>query len=397
MDPAELLAGVCELCPIPAFDAVPGEGPWLEHIFWTICQRNVPAAAELLATHASRANFGAYNIPARRISEPRVYNSTVATQLVKGTWFSMARMLARHSQTQVCAAIAYILWKHPGVLVRCPGVELFLRLYVEPETAQKYAVKILTELPYPAITETFIDMCGDILCPPSAILLRAGLCDAPIVCEACVKSPGVCRLYSLKDRVAKAELFDVCVSHGLTTLALECIVETQPLVENVVRMLRNAICAAARCAVGVGLVLYRALEGLQKLRFQLDEAELLDCALDKNMLSQVGADVLIALVREMSRRPSWNPRRFMDEITKTFKQRRGRGPIADFISGHLLPFMTTLQPLASMDYPQSMRRLIQRTDADHVLARVLQHTGPLVGPAVRALFCTLDHVIITTE
>jgi hypothetical protein len=393
MDPATLLARLRELCPLAEPAAVPGSGFWTEDLFWQIVQHNAPAAAELLAAHASRADFGNYGVAVYR-SETRVYQSTVATRLARGTWFDMACLLARKAQTHVCATVAYILREHPGLLRPCNGVELFLRLYVEPTAAQEYAVKILTALPYPWITEAFIDVCGDILCPPYEILRRTGLCDAPIVCVACAKSPGSCRLYALKDRVTKTELFDVCATHGLTLLALECIAETAPNETTVVQMFRNAICAAARCDVYVWLVIRRALDGLQG---QIDESRLLDCTMDKNMIKQVGAPVLIAFVREMSFRQSWNLANFMVKIVRTFQQHRGRTHTAQFIRDHLLPFLTTRQPVASLDHPPSMRRMIQRVDADHMLARVLQHTGPLVGPAVHALFCTLDHVIVTME
>lgn len=396
MDPT-LLAELRALCPLTDLQSPDRSlGAWVEHIFWQLVQQKALAAAELLAARTSRLDFGDYTMAFVR-NAARVYDSTVASKFMCGTWFDLARELARHTQTQVCHVITYILQMHAGSLLPCSGIELLMRLYVTRKHASEYAIKILRELSYPRVVETFTDVCGNILCPPHLVLKMAGLCDSPIVCQACAVSPGSCRLYSLIGRVTKTELFDVCATHGLTVLALECIVEARPSETAVQTLFRHAICASHRCNADIATVITGGLDGLERVRFQLDEQALLEFTLQKDMVKQVSAAVLIGFVRAMSRRPSWNHARFMDKIVARYKEDRGKSATAKFISDHLLPFMTTLHPVLQTEHPAYMHHTLMRVDADHALVRVLQHTGPLVAPAVHMLFCTLDHLIVTLK
>lgn len=364
-------------------------GDILESVFWHLVSNNMADDANVFAEHAARLPFSHYDACYTPI-RTRVNPSTVANRFV--TWFDLARMVARHDPTTVCFNVFNLL-RLPAERrpTPCRGFELLMRLYVDQPQALDYLTYIMTRSANPELAVPFLEMCGPVLCPPFRVLQHAGLCDPPITCAACTASPGVCRLYGLKDRLTREELFDVCSLHGLTSLALGCISTGSP----VESLFRNALRASYRCGADVGLVIRRGLDGLQQRHCPIDEVEMARWAYQSETIRHTDAQTLVAFVREMSRRPSWNTTRFTSETIRALRGSRPSSKKGRFITNHLLPFLTALAPLLAGPTDGKLLPTLHRVDADHTLVRILQHAGPISGPALNSLFSTLDRIVTT--
>ena len=394
MDESQLRA-LCALHPVTVPDATLAPSARIEDILWQLlavpvlpaaAHAQARAAAELLASAAPAALPPA---PPQAAQAPaaRVHPSVVANAVERagGSWFELARHTARRDPTVICYVIFAILRSKPGLLAPCSGLRLFLRLYVPPTDAVEYVRKILIRSAEPFLAEEFTRV-ADAVCASAAVLMRVGLCDNLIQCEACAAAPGACRLYSLLPLVSPSDLFAVCVKFGLARLAARCIAQAAPTVETVDCLFKNMLCAAQRCGTAdVSLLLRDALDGAHAAGFCVDEARIARLVLDRIVMRDVSAVARMSFVRELSQRPSWSTQQLAAAAIDRLRKTRPGTSTDDFLRSHLFPFLTQLAPVYNADLAPPTRRVLRRIDADHTLERMLRVAGPLVGPAEAAM------------
>lgn len=372
---------------------------WAEWVLFTlITAKNwagVAAFAGNMAPHIERITRP--KKPAFALCPQRVYHSVVATAVAKDP-IEFATQLVRRKDCHICYTIYHILDSKPGVLEPSPLLDLFLAVYVGKDFAAGYAMRILCTMKLPALALPFMSLFRACMRPYDVAML-VGICDAPVVCAACRASPGACRLYGLVPQMSNQEKFDIAVKFGLTKMVVPLIPIIRPLNDYIFTLIVNLMHQGTKCSFNIAQPLRELLDDLQAANQNFDELRLAVRMVNNTVIRTCeDYERLVDVLRVLSQRPSWRYDDVHAEAVHKLRTYHKPSNVRTALTDYLLPFLASLNVVSTGEThlpsssAQAAERVLHRIDTEHTLARIHYGVAPLCGPALRAVFGTIDHL-----
>ena len=370
---------------------------WVEAVVFQLVTAEQQAllqafAVELLPRH--KRLLEAY-VPTTPVITDRLYFTTLHTQVRNNSLFRVAKILARRKAATICFAVFDILRAFPGTLEPTEWLDLFLMVYVGHKAAVEYAGKILIKLADKQYALPFIRVFRGCL-RPFDVIFQHGICDLPVVCKACVVSPGVCRMYEFLQELTAEEKMRIAVNFGLPTIALSALQGAHP--NSVILTACKLVIEAKRCSFYIGPPLAAFLDGLQTAGFVINEHALVENMFTGRFLNEADPDTVIDTLRLLCRRPSWKQREAVFIAGRILRTHSQTSRTYVTLTQYILPFLASMSSVASGDTVSKSRHAkvaemkLKQIDGEHTLARTLQNTTPLCGPALCAVMQLLDHI-----